>query len=111
MRTVLVISSETLGRGSDELGARLMVNFLRRIWASPERPAAVLFYNSGVKLLAHGAPALDAIDGLAVAGVDLVACGTCVTYYGIGDRLHAGRVSDMQEIVATVMSAAKVVSV
>jgi sulfur relay (sulfurtransferase) complex TusBCD TusD component (DsrE family) len=57
------------------------------------------------------ATTLDALAGLAQAGVDLVACGTCVTHFGLGDVLRAGRVSDMQEIVQTMLAADKVVTV
>ncbi len=111
MHTVYLITSDTLGRGSDELGATLMANFLRKLWAAPSKPQVIIFYNAGVRLLARGAAALDAVDGLAGAGVDLVACGTCVAHFGIGDRLHAGRVSDMQEIVGLLGGAARVVTV
>ena len=111
MQTVFIVSADTFGRGSDQLGTTLMANFLRKLWAAPEKPAAILFYNSGVKLLATDAPALDALDGLVKAGVDLVACGTCVSFFGLRDTLRAGRVSDMQEIVQMMMAADKVVTV
>jgi selenium metabolism protein YedF len=111
VRTVYLVTSDTLGRGSEELGAVLMVSFLRKLWAAPVKPEAIVFYNAGVKLLAEGAPALDAIDGLARAGVDLAACGTCIKHFGLGERLHAGRVSDMQEIVGLLGAAEKVVTV
>ena len=111
MRTVFVVSADTFGRGSDELGATLMANFLRKLWAAPGKPTAILFYNSGVKLLATHAPALEALDGLLNAGVDLVACGTCVSFFGLRDSLRVGRVSDMQEIVQMMVAADKVVTV
>jgi selenium metabolism protein YedF len=110
MHTVIVISADTLGRGNDELGAALMASFLRKLWIEPNKPATVLFYNSGVRLLAADAPALDALDGLQRAGVDLVACGSCVSFFALRDSLAAGRVSDMQEIVQTIMAADKVVT-
>jgi intracellular sulfur oxidation DsrE/DsrF family protein len=68
------------------------------------------FYNSGVKLLAAGSPVADALDGLAQAGVELIACGTCVKYYGLDERLSAGRISDMQEIVGKLMASEKVIT-
>jgi selenium metabolism protein YedF len=111
MQTVIVMSADTLGRGSDELGSTLMANFLRKLWAASEKPAAILFYNSGVRLLAEDARALDALAGLAHAGVDLVACGTCVSFFGLVDALRAGRVGDMQEIVQIMLAADKVVTV
>lgn len=110
MKTVVVVAGETMGRGSDELGRTLMANCLRKMWASPRKPDAVVFYNGGVKVLAAGSPALDAVTGLASAGVDLVACGTCVTYFELGPSLVAGRVSDMQEIVALMQGAESIIT-
>jgi selenium metabolism protein YedF len=111
MTTAIIINGETLGRGSDDLGQTLMGNFLRKLWASPAKPQVVAFYNSGVKLLMVGSPVLDALDGLAHAGVELIACGTCVKYFGLEDRLGTGRISDMQEIVGKLMASDKVITV
>ena len=107
---VFVIAADTMGRGSDELGAALMANFLRKLWAQPDKPTAIVFHNSGVRLLADGSPALEAVAGLAAAGVDLVACGTCVKHFDLSEHLRVGRVSDMQDIVAILTAAAKVVT-
>lgn len=111
MRTVILINGESLGKGPDELGARLMGAFLRRLWAQDNKPGTIIFYNSGVKLLARGSSVLDALDGLFEAGVDLVACGTCVAFFELGDKIVVGRVSDMQEIAAVLLAADKVVTV
>lgn len=100
-----------MGRGSNELGTKLMANFLRKLWASPARPTTIVFYNSGVNLLVAGAEGTEAIAGLASAGVDIVACGTCVNYYGIAERMAAGRVSDMQEIVSLLLEAETTITV
>jgi selenium metabolism protein YedF len=109
--TIIIINSETMGRGNDELGTRLTGSFLRKLCASEKKPCAVIFYNSAVKLLARGSTVLDAMENLSAGGVDLVACGTCVSFYGLGDSIHAGRVSSMQEIVSMIMDAKKVVTI
>ncbi len=111
MKTVIVISSEIMGRGDEELGAQLMGNYLRKLWISPVKPDAIVFYNSGVKLLRTGSRVLDALDGLSSAGVDLIACGTCVGHFQLESCLGIGRISDMQEIVSWQMSADRVVTV
>lgn len=109
--TTIIINRETLGHGSDELGQILMGSFLRKLWASADKPQTIAFYNSGVKLLVAGSPVADALDGLAHTGVELIACGTCVKYYGLEERLGAGRISDMQEIVRKLMASEKVITV
>ncbi|MBI4977752.1 MAG: DsrE family protein [Spirochaetes bacterium] len=110
MEQLVIINAETLGRGDDSLGAQLMGSYLRTLYASEQKPDAIVFYNAGVKLLAAGSPVLDAIDMLARAGVDLVACGTCVSFYKVND-LHAGRVSTMKEIVGMMASARTAITV
>lgn len=111
MKKVLVINNEFLGQGSEELGKRLMGSFLRRVWANQDKPEAIIFYNSGVKLCAKGSEALDAIYGLFEAGVDLLACGTCVTFYELQNKLEAARVSNMEEIATLLLTSDSVITV
>jgi selenium metabolism protein YedF len=111
MGKTLVIRSEFLGSGSDELGERLMGSFLRKLWAEDAKPATIIFYNSGVKLVAEGSTVLDALTELHAAGVDLVACGTCAGYFEIKDSVRVGRISDMREIVSLLMNSESVITV
>jgi selenium metabolism protein YedF len=110
MKTAVVIASENLGRGDDELGARLMVGFLRKLWASTDRPEVMVFLNSGVRLLIEGSPVLDSLVAIRESGVDLVGCGTCVQHFDVREKIKVGRVSNMQEMVEILMSADKVVT-
>jgi selenium metabolism protein YedF len=110
-KKTMVVASEILGSGSDELGAQLMGSFLRKLCAEATKPERILFYNSGVKLLAEGSAVLDALELLGQAGVDLVACGTCVGYYDLKDKMRVGRVGDMVEIVSRIMNADTVATV
>lgn len=110
MKKTIVVSSATMGEGSEELGQKLMGSFLRKVWAGQEKPGAILFYNSGVELVTEGSPVTDALNGLLQAGVDLMACGTCIRYYGLENKVVVGRVSNMQEIASTLMSSESVVS-
>jgi selenium metabolism protein YedF len=111
MSKTVIINSEGLGSGDEELGRQLMGSFLRKLWGNSVRPSRIIFYNAGVKLLVEGSPVLDALDGLSEQGVDLIACGTCVTFYDIKEKIAVGRVSNMNEIVAMMMSDAAVVTV
>ncbi len=111
MRNVVVINGETMGRGSGDLGRTLMAAFLRKLAASPDRPERLIFYNSAVKLLAEGSPVLDVIEHLENSGVDLVACGTCVEFFDLKQKMKAGRIGSMEGILADLMKADKVVTV
>ncbi len=104
MTRVIVVNSEFFGSGSDELGRKLTGPFLRELWAQASKPEKMVFYNSAVKLLAEGSPCLDALDGLSQAGVELLACGTCVTFFDLKEKMRMGRISDMQEIASLLVN-------
>lgn len=110
-RTVLVLNSATLGRGDDNLGSNLMVNFLRTLAFRDEVPGTVLCYNAGVKLAERGSTAVPMLEALAEKGAEIVLCGTCVNHFRLSDRLAVGRVSNMQEIVDTLMKADRAIYV
>ena len=44
LNKTVVVSSETLGAGSEELGEKLMGSFLRKLWAQDNKPEKILFY-------------------------------------------------------------------
>ncbi|ONI47426.1 hypothetical protein AN643_04530 [Candidatus Epulonipiscioides saccharophilum] len=105
--SVVVINSETLGRGDDGVGSSLLGVFLRKILASPVRPDAIIFYNSGVKLLTNGSLFLDILNALEQYGVELIACGTCVYKVCGQHSLLVGRISNMDEIGQILLYARK----
>lgn len=109
--TMVLMTSGTLGRDDDVLGRRLMIKFFHQLCGISERPSVVGFYNGGVTLLGTASPVLDALKTLDTLGVDLIACGTCVEHFGLLDDIAIGRITDMREIVATMMSARRVVTV
>lgn len=109
--TVFAITSDRLGRGDKELGRQLMAKFVQQLQTQSPRPHAILFYNTGVRLLAHGSRCLDGLRGLEHDGTDLLACGTCVDHYRLRDQIAAGHITDMREIVAAMQAAPKVVTV
>jgi selenium metabolism protein YedF len=97
--TVYLITRETLGHGSDELGAILMKSFLYTVRESQPLPRAVLFINSGVKLAVEGSPVLDHLAALEAGGVNVLSCGTCLDYFALKDKLAVGGVTNMYTIL------------
>lgn len=111
MKKTIIISNEVMGNGPEELGKTIMGSFLRKLAAEESKPQTLIFYTAGVKLLAEGSPVLDAIDALTKAGVDLIACGTCVNYYKLADKIQPERISDMQTIISILMKSDVVITV
>lgn len=111
MKKTMVINSEIMGKGSEELGKNLMGSFLRKLQVNKDKPDIIVLYNSGVKLIAQGSSVLDALDALFKTGVDIVACGTCIGFFGLKDKVVVGRVSNMQETVRILMESENVMTV
>mgnify|MGYP001338072932 CR=1 FL=1 len=110
MTYVLVINNEQMGHGDLELGQKLMGACLKKFWSKPHLPKAICFYNSGVRLLSSKSTVLDVLDGLEQAGVEILACGTCLDYYDLKEDLRVGHVSNMDEIVNYIIAAEKVIT-
>jgi selenium metabolism protein YedF len=107
--TVVLVTSDTLGSGPQELGQILLRAFVRTLKDAEPRPTRLLFLNNGVLLTTEGSYLLDELRGLEEAGVELLSCGPCLDYFQIKDRLRVGRVSNMQEIVGSLSAAARVI--
>jgi selenium metabolism protein YedF len=108
--TVVFISSNVLGSGERELGEALMKAFL---FASAEAeliPARIVFMNSGVRLVTENDETIDHVRRLEARGAEVLACGTCLDFYGLEDRLAVGRISNMYEIHSVLTSAGRLVS-
>ena len=98
-----MISTESLGRGDEELGHILVRSLLNALAESPALPVKVVLLNGGVRLACNGDDTVDALRRIAARGVDVMACGTCLKYFGLMDKLRAGRVSNAHEILAATL--------
>lgn len=106
---VLVVPGDTMGRGDDELGAILIRGFFHAVGQVSPQPDALIFFNSGVKLVTEGSPVLEDLRALADQGVEILACGTCLGHYSLKEKVAVGEVSNMYTIAETLLRAGKVV--
>ena len=106
---VVAVDSETMGRGSDELGMLLMKSFLFAVGQLPQLPKTMLFYNGGAKLTVKGSASLEDLKSLEAQGVEILTCGTCLNFYGLADKVAVGGVTNMYSIVETLANAGKVI--
>ncbi len=108
---LLYVASEAIGQGSEELGKILMPAYLNAFSKGEKLPGTIVFVNSGVKLLTAESPALATLKELAAKGVKLLACGTCLDYFDLKDKLAVGGPTNAVEITGLMMSADKVIKV
>ncbi len=107
--SVLVISADQMGRGEEELGRTLVKNFLYALTESDSLPQKIVLYNTGVKLACEGHEAAESLKKLAEKGVEVFACGLCLNYFGLTDKLQVGSVSNMYAIIQMKLAAAKII--
>lgn len=107
---VLAISLDCMGRGEERLGKLLMRSFLHTLRELPQVPQKAIFFNRGIKLVVEGSEALDDLKALEERGVEILACGTCLDYFGLKERIRVGKVSNMYEITEALLSASKLIA-
>ncbi|MGD0623274.1 MAG: sulfurtransferase-like selenium metabolism protein YedF [Thermodesulfobacteriota bacterium] len=108
---VLFIDTDSLGRGSEELGRILMRSFLQTLEQSEVQPQKVILINSGVKLACEGSEVLEDLQELAAKGAKILSCGTCLDYFAIKKKLMVGKVSNMYEILNSLSQAGRLIKI
>lgn len=105
---VVFIESDSIGRGSEELGRILMRSFLHTLAEAEYKPAKIILVNSGVKLTCEGSEVIEDMRHLSRQGAEILSCGTCLDYFGLKTKLQVGRISNMYEILSSLAQAGKV---
>lgn len=107
--TVVVVSSDRMGSGNDELGKVLIKGFIFAVTQLDTLPKTMLFYNGGATLTTEDSDSLEDLKSLEAQGVEIMTCGTCLDYYGLKDKLEVGTVTNMYSIVETMAKAGRIV--
>ncbi|HOX28642.1 MAG TPA: sulfurtransferase-like selenium metabolism protein YedF [bacterium] len=100
----VMITAQSIGRGSDELGEVLMKLMLNTLAENEKLPDKLILMNDGVKLACEGSEVIGAMNDISARGVELLVCGTCLKHFGLMDSLRAGRVSNAYDILNELLS-------
>ena len=109
-QTVIIFNQDGLGQAEESLRHKLATSYLRTLLELGHHPRAILFYAAGAQLVAAGSPCLQELTELAAAGVPLIACRTCLDFYGLMDRVAVGEIGNMLRIVEAQAAADKVIT-
>jgi len=108
---VLFIGSDVLGRGdNDQLGSLLMQSFLHTLGGLTPKPETIILMNHGVKLVTNDSLVLGELRRLENQGIEILACGTCLSRLQLTDKVAVGQVSNMYTIADTMLKANKIIS-
>ncbi len=108
---IVYLASDQIGTKTpegEELGIALMKAFLGTLKDVRPLPSHLIFIHEGVKLLVEGTKTESLIAELKGLGVQLVACGTCLDYFGLMDKQSIAKVSNMYDILSLQTKAGKI---
>jgi hypothetical protein len=100
---VFLIGSESIGRGDDILGYEILMSMLETLVEREDHPEAVVFWNTAVKLLAEGSPAVPNLKNLEKKGVQLLAGQLCVKELELIGKMAVGKLATMDEILDLIL--------
>lgn len=109
-KTVILVSSSRMGHGDDELGAGLMISFLKTIGEMGSELWRLIFVNSGVKLAVDGSEVLPVLKEYEQDGLQILVCGTCLNHFRLLDKKQVGQTTNMLDIVTALQLADKVIN-
>jgi selenium metabolism protein YedF len=108
-KVVVYINSHLMGGGDEALGSFLMKAFLKTLLDLDAKPNRLILVNSGVQLASEGSKVLDSLIALSGKGVEILSCGSCLDFYGLKGKLKVGIVSNMVEIIQSMMEADRLI--
>lgn len=110
-KIMVMVTSEHMGHGDDALGDMLQFNFLKTLKEMGPDLWQLVFVNSGVKFTAEGSEAVSILQELAGQGVQILACGACLAYFHLLDKIQVGEITNMLDIVTGMKLADTVVTI
>ena len=108
-KVVVYINSQLLGDGDEALGSFLMKAFLKTLLDLETQPSRLILVNSGVQLASEDSKVLETLQLLSKKGVEIVSCGTCIDFYELKGKVRVGSISNMYDIIQSMLEADRVI--
>ena len=101
---VLLLGSEGCGSGDAALGYKVMGALLEALPRHDDMPAAIVCWNTAVKLLAEGSPLIPHLKRLEEKGVSILAGKLCVDQLGLTNKIAVGEVATLGEVLDVILN-------
>ena len=108
---MVMIASDGMGSGDDELGRKLLVNFITTLKEMGPELWRLVFVNNGVKLTISGSEVLPVLKEYEAEGLHILVCGTCLNHFNLLDKKQVGDTTNMLDIVTAMQLADKVINI
>jgi selenium metabolism protein YedF len=110
-KIMIMVATDRMGQGDDDLGKMLMINFIKTLKEMGPELWRLVFVNNGVKLTIEGADTLEDIQALEKEGLYILVCGTCLDYFKLLEKKRVGETTNMLDIVTAMQLADKVINI
>ena len=110
-KIMVMACTDRMGHGDDELGLKLMINFLKTLSEMGPDLWRLVFVNNGVKLTVIDSEVLDVLKQLESDGLHILVCGTCLTHFDLLEQKQVGETTNMLDIVTAMQLADKVINI
>lgn len=107
--TVVFLTKDHLGEGDPEFSKTLINLFLQSLFEGGHRPRAILLINTGVRLLGKNSQALKVLKDFKAEGVEVLACGLCVDFYGVKEDVPKEQITNMFAITEYLFAADRLI--
>jgi len=101
--TVLLLGTEGCGSGDDNLSFEILINLMEALADRGDAPAAIICWNTAVRLLAEGSPLLPHFKRLEDKGVHFLAGQLCVAELGLTGKIAIGKSATIHEILDLIL--------
>ena len=109
-KTLVLLATDRLGKGDDDLGGKIVINFIRTMKEMGSDLWRLVLLNGGVKLAVEGSEALPQLQELAGEGLGILVCGPCLKTFNLFEKRQVGELTSMLDIVTPMQMADKVIS-
>lgn len=110
-KIMVLIATDRLGFGDDELGRKLVVSFIKTLGEMGDDLWRLVLVNNGVKLTIADSPVLEDLMAYEKEGLTILVCGTCLTHFDLLEAKKVGATTNMLDIVTAMQLADKVVNI
>ena len=106
----MILATDHLGKGDDNLGGKIVINFIRTLKEMGEDLWRLVLLNGAVNLAVEGAEALPQLQELADNGLGILVCGPCLKVFNLFEKRQVGELTSMLDIITSMQMADKVIS-
>ncbi len=98
-KKVFLLCSEGIGYGEEMLGYQILATMLQTLEKRSDKPAAIICWNTAVKLVAEGSPLVPHFKRLEEAGIEILLGKLCVGECELTGKIAVGKEATMDEIL------------